>query len=483
MNNRTLAKPKKNNSTTFAPVFGKQLLDRTVRPESPIDAHDVSNPVFGHNFGNVQVESPSFKQTCPLSLSGPTRCPFGGACHTCPAIQAKLKINKPGDKYEQEADKVAEQVMRMPELQVQRKECFSPDCKEEDKDKILQAKSVGSDGNAQASDHLLIQSVLSSPGQPLDVATRSFMEPRFEQDFSGVRVHTDGKAAESAQVVNARAYTVGQHVVFGRGQYVSETDEGKRLVAHELVHVEQQRNLANGGTNTIQRWDPGPLPSSDYPVSVPSLNGPNKTSAQQRICGPDITTSLSTMLSTVEPWFRGLSTYRKHRSCVALGPFAPLVGVNPVMAWDTRELFLPNTDWLDTYFLHRSCGSPRDARCANDPTRHLCETSSSCGNSVVVNGKCMLAGTSNYALFGKMCRLCHDYTGQWNRWDMRAIIETWKTIDWDDSTPPKEVASAAYDGTFPTLPAATENRRTCTSRCGMTHSGVFNFIWEPYKSR
>jgi hypothetical protein len=189
------------------------------------------------------------------------------------------------------------------------------------------------------------------------------------------------------------------------------------------------------------------------------------------------------MLGTVSPWFGGLSTFEKHRSCVALGPGAPLVGVNPIMAWDTRELFLPNTGWLDAYFQDWSCGWPRDARCETDPTRRLCETAGSCGNSVVVGGKCMLAGTANYALFGTMCQLCHDETSQWGRWDMRAIIDAWKMIDGDDSTPPKEVASAAYDGTFPTVPAAAENRGSCTGRCGQTHGGAFDFIWEPYRPR
>ena len=218
---------------------------------------------------------------------------------------------------------------------------------------------------------------------------------------------------------------------------------------------------------------PGPGPSK----AVPTVE------EQQRICGPDITSSLTTMLGTVDPWFRGLSTFQKRRSCVALGPGAPLAGVNPIMAWDTRELFLPNTDWLDDYFRLRSCGSPRDAGCDTDPTRNLCETAGSCGNSVVVGGKCLLAGTANYALFGTMCRLCHDETSQWGRWDMRATIGAYKTIALDNSTPPKEVASTAYDGTFPTLPAAAENRGTCTGRCGLTHGGAFDFIWEPYKPR
>ncbi len=187
----------------------------------------------------AQATGQTTTRSCPMS---PQRCPFGGACHSCPPrVQAKLKIGQPGDKYEQEADRVAEQVMRMPEPSVQRKGCSSCKGKEEDEDKILQAKPAGSAGNAQV-DHPLIQNVLSSPGQPLDAATRSFMEPRFGQDFSGVRVHTDGKAAESARAVNARAYTVGRNVVFGRGQYAPGNSEGRRLVAHELTHVVQQKN-------------------------------------------------------------------------------------------------------------------------------------------------------------------------------------------------------------------------------------------------
>jgi len=73
------------------------------------------------------------------------------------------------------------------------------------------------------------------------------MEPRFGYDFSGVRVHTDAKAAESAQAVNARAYTVGQNTVFGASQYAPGTSAGKQLLAHELAHVVQQK-----GASTVQ---------------------------------------------------------------------------------------------------------------------------------------------------------------------------------------------------------------------------------------
>lgn len=159
-----------------------------------------------------------------------------------PQLQAKLKIAEPNDQCEQEADRIAAQVMRMPEPNVQRKGNSSLVFKEEDADKILQAKSVGSGARAKAVDHPLIQRVLSLPGHPLDAATLSFMEPRFGQDFSRVRVHVGSKAAESARTVNAQAYTVGRSIVFGAGYYEPRTGSGKHLIAHELTHVMQQND-------------------------------------------------------------------------------------------------------------------------------------------------------------------------------------------------------------------------------------------------
>ncbi len=89
----------------------------------------------------------------------------------------------------------------------------------------------------------IVGEVLRSPGQPLDPHTRNFMESGFGHDFSQVRVHTNLKANESAQAVNAKAYTVGRNVVFSAGQYAPETSVGKRLLAHELTHVVQQDRL------------------------------------------------------------------------------------------------------------------------------------------------------------------------------------------------------------------------------------------------
>src|SRR5262245_11726484 len=75
-----------------------------------------------------------------------------------------------------------------------------------------------------------VHEVLRSLGQSLDSATRTFLEPRFGHDFSHVRVHTDARAAQSARAVGALAYTVGQNVVFGAGQYAPGTEAGRRLL-------------------------------------------------------------------------------------------------------------------------------------------------------------------------------------------------------------------------------------------------------------
>lgn len=83
---------------------------------------------------------------------------------------------------------------------------------------------------------------MQSAGQPIDAATRGFMEPRFGHDFSHIRVHTDERAADSARAVQAQAYTVGHHVVFNENQFAPTTPQGRELLAHELAHAVQQRN-------------------------------------------------------------------------------------------------------------------------------------------------------------------------------------------------------------------------------------------------
>jgi hypothetical protein len=109
----------------------------------------------------------------------------------------------------------------------------------------LQRQSDGPTSSTEAPPQ--VHQALRSPGQPLDHSTREFFESSFDHDFSDVRMHTDRQAVESAESVNALAYTVGRDVVFGAGQYAPETEGGKELLAHELAHVMQQGEGRGGG--------------------------------------------------------------------------------------------------------------------------------------------------------------------------------------------------------------------------------------------
>lgn len=163
--------------------------------------------------------------------------------------QAKLAVSRPGDMYEREADRVAEQVVRMPDPTLRPLATAGPD-------HLVQRKAETA--TSQAVPDSFTQSL--GPGRPLDAATRVFFEPRFGQDFSHVRVHTDARAAESARSVNALAYTVGRDVVFGEGHYAPGTSVGRRLLAHELTHVVQQQ----GRLGAIQR-QPAAAPAKASP--------------------------------------------------------------------------------------------------------------------------------------------------------------------------------------------------------------------------
>jgi hypothetical protein len=169
-------------------------------------------------------------------------------------LQAKLRVNTPGDIYEQEADRVAEQVTSMPEPQLQRSCACGGGCpgcqNEQAASERLLMKSVQVNNTAGIEAPYIVNDVLRSSGQPLDPSTRAFMESRFGHDFSRVRVHTEKASAESASAIGALAYTAGHHIVFGQGQYEPTTKAAQRLLAHELTHVAQQ---TTGSSTLVQR--------------------------------------------------------------------------------------------------------------------------------------------------------------------------------------------------------------------------------------
>lgn len=212
-------------------------------------------------------------------------------------LQAKLTVGAPSDIHEQEADRMAERVMSMPDSavnptpaggQVQR---MCAECREEveeGKAQRLQRQPVEEEEEASLQPKLkegvlqrqasegeeeeeeMVQTKAASDatptvsstvadgirgrrtgGEPLAPQARSFFEPRFGHGFSGVRVHRDAPDNALAESIGARAFTLGHHVFFGSGEYRPQSAEGKRLIAHELTHVLQQS--AGESANRVQR--------------------------------------------------------------------------------------------------------------------------------------------------------------------------------------------------------------------------------------
>jgi outer membrane protein OmpA-like peptidoglycan-associated protein len=199
------------------------------------------------------------------------KCACGGSCPKCKdetegAIQTKLAIDTAGDAFEQEADRVADEVVRRGhdgahgtpsppigigghsrgghfyginhEAPIRRK-----------------ANSASSSAGTLLPHHL-------GPGQPLADFVRSSMESRFGADFGDVRIHSGAREDQAASSISALAYTVGHDIVFGQGQYQPATESGQRLLAHELTHVlQQERGDVRG--NPIQRQsDPSACPTA-----------------------------------------------------------------------------------------------------------------------------------------------------------------------------------------------------------------------------
>ena len=172
-------------------------------------------------------------------------------------IQFKINITRPDDPSEEEADRIAEEVMHSPESESVHHHQHPSDakinrkckgCDEEDdyEKSIISRKSLNTT-SLKKPKAVLAEAIGSSDsriipdeGYQLDYPTRSFMESRLGFDFSRVRIHTDTKAANSAKLLNASAYTVGQDIVFADGHYSPQQPAGKRLLAHELAHVMQQ---------------------------------------------------------------------------------------------------------------------------------------------------------------------------------------------------------------------------------------------------
>ena len=239
--------------------------------------------------------NPGLGAECP-------ECRDGKLISAPPLVQTKLVIGQPGDKYEREADRVADAVMRMPDRGRGSGDTTSDSIKPlailpspakdtselsrqplEEEEEFLQTKVVSEPVGKLRRQPLEEEEELLQPktpsgrvpevtsglhsrikaqkggGQALSPSARRYLEPRFGHDFGSVRVHADGNSAQVARAVRARAFTVGRDVVFGAGDYRPATQAGRTLIAHELVHVLQQRET----------------PGAFDPLGVPTRPGPS----------------------------------------------------------------------------------------------------------------------------------------------------------------------------------------------------------------
>jgi hypothetical protein len=190
-------------------------------------------------------------------------------------LRTSLAISQPDEPEELEAEATADSVMRAQDPSVAGGGCS---CTGDDDDMCEECMQARGKRTAPSTAHTSvhrsasgstpintlppsIQQAIRSPGQPLDLASRSFFEPRFDHDFSSVRIHTEGAAAASATSIQAHAYTLGSDIVFAPGRHSPATTAGRTLIAHELTHVVQQES----GDTKVRR-DPQPDPLQDAPT-------------------------------------------------------------------------------------------------------------------------------------------------------------------------------------------------------------------------
>jgi Domain of unknown function (DUF4157) len=182
-------------------------------------------------------------------------------------MQPSPTVSTPGDPFELEADRVADQVMRMPASSAKERSRIS---------QLADTPSLHRACAACAADNEMSSVVargISDGGRSLDSGTRNFMESRFGRDFGHVRVHTVSNAAESARSLDALAYTVGNDILFGAGQYSPHTKYGRRVIAHELAHIVQQRTSGDGRVGP-RRTTPQSGASGAAVMSAPSSRDP-----------------------------------------------------------------------------------------------------------------------------------------------------------------------------------------------------------------
>lgn len=288
-----------------------------------------------------------------------------------PHPQAKsMRVGAPGDQYEQEADRVADALVKgqgaaeissvsggRDSTRVQRK-CTA--CEDEldeaskqqlrrsrgeqeaqrqpeEEEEVLQAKArSGAGGEMSRAGQDQVQDTLGRAGRPLDRASREFAEQGFGMSFDHVRIHTDASAAASAEAIHSRAYTVGNQIVFGQGQYNPGTLEGRRLLSHELTHVVQQ----GGGGEFVQR---------DFALEPPNGDADGRVLSAAEM--QDAIAFNTTVMSSIP------------NSAAMIELLRDVLGVAPIPAVIDEALVNAILDWQASYGLTQDGKlGPRSAR-------------------------------------------------------------------------------------------------------------------------
>jgi hypothetical protein len=211
-------------------------------PGQPLDraTREFFEPRFRHDFSQVRVHpEPKLRESVSVPHQGGGA--VGGSKKNRSGLQTKLKVNEPGDIYEQEADRIGDQVMAT--------SAHSVVSSAPPRIQRFAGQPTGQMDAVPAS----VDQALASLGRPLEPTLRQDMEQRFGYDLSRVRVHSGAAAEQSAREVNAHAYAAGHHIVFDRGQFAPGTSAGRRLIAHELVHTIQQESVPGLPNMLLQR--------------------------------------------------------------------------------------------------------------------------------------------------------------------------------------------------------------------------------------
>ena len=248
-----------------------RLYYKKTGPVRPARKAKVKNTEVQQNSSEIENQSPDQIQALQKTIGNQAV----GSLLKSGALQPKLTVGQPGDIHEQEADATASKVMSMSVSQVQRQtdeeEVQTASMEEEEvqtspqeeevqtspdeeevqtspdeeemqmspEDEEIQGKGAARPSGLSDSVAGKIQN-MKGGGQPLSKSARAFFEPRFGADFSNVKIHNSSTAHETSAAIQAKAYTLGNHIAFGKGQYSPESSEGKHLMAHELTHVVQQ---------------------------------------------------------------------------------------------------------------------------------------------------------------------------------------------------------------------------------------------------